>query len=69
MAGPTYSVPESYMASKSPEAQEKIRKLRTRMSVKGAINLQDVDPVEVEGERRKEMKRRMSRRAEMKAKN
>lgn len=68
MHGPSVSVDESFLASKSPEAQEKIRSLRTRMSVRGAINLKDVNPEVVEGEREKELQRRASRRAETYAK-
>merc|ERR1711915_863613 len=63
--GPAYTVDDAYMANKTPEQREKIHKLRTRMSARGAINIPGMNPSEVEIERRKEMERRRSRRAEV----
>jgi len=62
------SVDEHYMKDKTPEQQEKIRALRTRMSARGALNIPGVNPAEVETERNKDVQHRESRRAEFKGK-
>eukprot|EP00924_Labyrinthula_sp_SR-Ha-C_P002496 maker-scaffold_16-snap-gene-6.36-mRNA-1 protein AED:0.02 eAED:0.02 QI:126/1/1/1/0.5/0.33/3/103/150 len=58
-----------FMKGKSDEVQEKIRKLRTRMSMRGAKNVTGIDDNEVQELKEKELERRKSRREEYKAKN
>lgn len=58
------SVDDEFMTGKTVEQRAKIRKLRTRMSMRGALNVPGVNAAEVEKARQEEMQRRKSRRAE-----
>lgn len=60
------SVDELHLNNKSEAYKSKVRVLRTKMSVKGALNLSGVDTAEVQKQKEAEMKRLKSRRKDLK---
>ena len=62
------TINQEFLEGKSDAAKQKIQKLRTRMSIKGAINLRGVDELEVKKGKAQDIVHRKSNRAAMKEK-
>jgi len=60
----TKSVQRIIEEHKAPETVQKMRRLQVRMASKGAINIPDLNPADVEIERKQSLVRRATRRAE-----
>ena len=58
------SVDDEFMKDKTNEQKEKIRKLKTRMSMKGALNVTGINEAEVRAAKEEDLQKRKSRRAE-----